>query len=501
MQSVLSNFRSERGQVLILSALVLTLLLGILGLAVDVGFHFSERRQVQNAADQATRAAAYELSYGGTTADAIGTALQIASANGYNNDGVSNKVTVNIPPTTGEYVGNTNAIEVVIDQLNVPTFFIQAIIPSTSTIRARGVAVLLAGAASDPNAQPLPIPLPNIACDDTGATVDGRVTANETYNKVASIVGGTTDYGSAYFACDGAYYYFGLELNALSATGVANENVYGGCKLAGSGQISGNTIDKLEGIITALGANSFTLDSNGTIWTIDVDGSTTYKAPLNAFGDLTVAQHVEIKRGTIVAPQQVLAEEIKDKAYKFCSPTSNQTYQSDYNTGWANDAHTFEKLLKSDRARFQLSCDGVPVHDFIQDYLRQVGGQWVSDPAGDGSVVLAGPDQSASSLEWNLENPASTGWGDDPGEKPLEQSPPFNPSYGSVDAEYNGWVWEMLYEFRVPVAAYSGCTQVTFGMHNFGGQAGPLEGIHSSPAKTADSAFLRVEPFDVRLVE
>ena len=39
------------------------------------------------------------------------------------------------------------------------------------------------------------------------------------------------------------------------------------------------------------------------------------------------------------------------------------------------------------------------------------------------------------------------------------------------------------------------------GLHDFEGSAGGLEGMHSSPAKTADGVFLQVEPFDVRLVE
>ena len=59
----------------------------------------------------------------------------------------------------------------------------------------------------------------------------------------------------------------------------------------------------------------------------------------------------------------------------------------------------------------------------------------------------------------------------------------------------------MLYEFRVPVSDYTGCNLVTFGLHDFEGSAGGLEGMHSSPAKTGDGVFLQVEPFDVRLVE
>lgn len=44
---------ASRGQVLIMFALFLTVMMGILGLAVDLGFAFSQRRTVQNAADLA----------------------------------------------------------------------------------------------------------------------------------------------------------------------------------------------------------------------------------------------------------------------------------------------------------------------------------------------------------------------------------------------------------------------------------------------------------------
>src|SRR5579871_3306522 len=43
--------QGERGQTLVIIALLTTILIGILGLAVDVGYAYSERRQIQNAAD------------------------------------------------------------------------------------------------------------------------------------------------------------------------------------------------------------------------------------------------------------------------------------------------------------------------------------------------------------------------------------------------------------------------------------------------------------------
>ena len=51
----------ERGQAIILVALLLPVLLGMAGMAVDIGSYASERRTLQNAADSIALAAAQEL--------------------------------------------------------------------------------------------------------------------------------------------------------------------------------------------------------------------------------------------------------------------------------------------------------------------------------------------------------------------------------------------------------------------------------------------------------
>ncbi len=504
MKRILTHARRERGQILILAALLITIFLGLVGLAIDAGFHYVERRQLQNAADQATLAAAYELSYGGNTAAAATAALENAAANGFNNDGSTNTVVVNIPPASGDYTGETNGVEVVITDLAVDTFFIQVLVPSTTQIVGRGVAVF-AGTAGQPGVptQPVPIIVPDGSCSGT-PVVDGRAQEGaEGYAKVAGLISTTTSasYGDAFYACDDTYFYFALRMNGPSTGGnVANENVYGGCKDPEIKYKSGE-IDKVKGTISSIGANTFMVEVLGQFVTVDVDGSTNYKSPLNDFADLTVGMSVEVRADSEIGPLHILAKEVKKKKDVYCNASISSTYHSDYNTGWADSAHTFGKLEGSDRARFQISCDGAPVHDFIQDYLRQVGTDWVSDAAGDGEILVAGPNQSASSLEFNLENPLITGWGDDPGEDPLVESPPFSPQYPSYDSEYDGFIWEMIYEFRVPKSAYTGCNNIQFGLHDFPGTSGGLEGMHSSPAKTADGVYLQVQPFTIRLVE
>lgn len=61
----------ERGDSLILVALSLLVLLGLLALAIDVGFAYSERRHMQNAADAGALAGAAVMMTGGTDAEIL----------------------------------------------------------------------------------------------------------------------------------------------------------------------------------------------------------------------------------------------------------------------------------------------------------------------------------------------------------------------------------------------------------------------------------------------
>ena len=135
----LRALHDERGQMLVLSAFVIVALLAFTGLIVDVGFHYAQRRQAQNATDQAAKAAAYEMTYGGSNAAAIQAALENAHDNGYNNDGVDNTVTVNIPPLSGPHVGDPNYVEVLVTE-EPTTFFIHVVLGETGGVAARGVA-------------------------------------------------------------------------------------------------------------------------------------------------------------------------------------------------------------------------------------------------------------------------------------------------------------------------------------------------------------------------
>ena len=56
-----TGHRRERGQVLLISVLVLPILLGFTALAIDLGAYSADRRTMQNAADSMALAAAQSL--------------------------------------------------------------------------------------------------------------------------------------------------------------------------------------------------------------------------------------------------------------------------------------------------------------------------------------------------------------------------------------------------------------------------------------------------------
>lgn len=93
--------RDEHGQVLVIFALALTVLLGAAGLAFDVGRFYSERRFLQNAADAGALAAANALTRGGTNAEADADARTILARNFLTSP---SGVVPAQPPTTPVYV-------------------------------------------------------------------------------------------------------------------------------------------------------------------------------------------------------------------------------------------------------------------------------------------------------------------------------------------------------------------------------------------------------------
>ncbi|HXD10502.1 MAG TPA: Tad domain-containing protein [Anaerolineales bacterium] len=120
----MKKIQLEQGQALVMIAIALIVLVGILGLVIDGGNAFLDRRRAQNAADSAALAASVTRIRG--EADWVAAALTAAANNGYDSDGVKNVVVVYSPPTDGPFAGNVEYIQVIITS-HVDTYFAKVI--------------------------------------------------------------------------------------------------------------------------------------------------------------------------------------------------------------------------------------------------------------------------------------------------------------------------------------------------------------------------------------
>ena len=141
--------REEKGQTLVLTALCGSVLLGFLGLALDVGSLFHTRRVLQTAADAAAVAAAVQSEYGQTISPCTSgvqyqcAAINAAALNGVNASGVTVNAGTSI--TTG-YHKSAGFYEVIVTQ-SKPTFFMGALGFGNVNVSARAVAGTTPGPA------------------------------------------------------------------------------------------------------------------------------------------------------------------------------------------------------------------------------------------------------------------------------------------------------------------------------------------------------------------
>jgi Flp pilus assembly protein TadG len=135
------------GNVVVMVAICLVVIMGVLAISLDGGNQLDQRRQAQATADAAALAGASDLyanywANSGTdpAGSAAASALTTARANGYANDGTTTTVTVHIPPITGDHVGKSGYVEVVV-QKGVQRSFSTVFGPGALPVSARAVAL------------------------------------------------------------------------------------------------------------------------------------------------------------------------------------------------------------------------------------------------------------------------------------------------------------------------------------------------------------------------
>lgn len=143
----------QSGQVLISTAIAISVLIGFAGLAADVGYLEHVKRRMQTAADAGALAATQVLTTAGplpclnpTASPKITSAAQgDSSLNGFTDASNGITVAVNCPPASGTYAGDNSSVEVIVKQTNQANFFMAALGYSNPTVAARAVGHLVGG--------------------------------------------------------------------------------------------------------------------------------------------------------------------------------------------------------------------------------------------------------------------------------------------------------------------------------------------------------------------
>jgi len=135
----------EGGSILVFATLAIFVLFGFMGLSLDAGFMYYQKRRMQTAADAGAIAGAQELlrNSSATLATVQAAARKDTSLNGFTNGG-DITVTVNMPPVNGPKAGTNGFVEVIIGQPQ-PTTFMQVLNINSTTVMARAVAGITNG--------------------------------------------------------------------------------------------------------------------------------------------------------------------------------------------------------------------------------------------------------------------------------------------------------------------------------------------------------------------
>jgi hypothetical protein len=134
---LIGDFRRDTsGIIAIMVVLLVPVMVGMMGLTVDVGLWYAAKRTMQNGADAAALAAGTELINGGDSTDITRAAQADADRNGYN--ATTDTLVVNNPPTSGGSIGDDGSVEVIITR-ELPLFFSTIFLKEAITAQARAV--------------------------------------------------------------------------------------------------------------------------------------------------------------------------------------------------------------------------------------------------------------------------------------------------------------------------------------------------------------------------
>ncbi|WP_170921201.1 pilus assembly protein TadG-related protein [Enhydrobacter aerosaccus] len=145
--------RDEAGSIGLLVAAI-PVVAGVVAVGAETGSFYRLKRQMQNAADDAALSGSIDRINGLSTSTIANDALYEARRNGFANGASNVTVTVNSPPTSGNFINANGAVEVIIQKSSQSFVFgtvLNAFLgkaSSTFTVTARSVAAQAASTSS-----------------------------------------------------------------------------------------------------------------------------------------------------------------------------------------------------------------------------------------------------------------------------------------------------------------------------------------------------------------
>jgi hypothetical protein len=179
------GIRSESGSILLLTALSMVMLLGVVALAIDGSYMYTERNRMAAAADAAAKSAAFERKRWGYGNSDLWRVARYEVA--WQNLDPAIVVEVNNPPNTGTYSGDNHYVEVILAK-TTQTFFARVLNPvwSSLTPRVRAVAGTATPSACFITMENLDIGRDTWNLHECAIEVGGDLSAN---NPTAKIIG------------------------------------------------------------------------------------------------------------------------------------------------------------------------------------------------------------------------------------------------------------------------------------------------------------------------
>jgi hypothetical protein len=186
--------RRRSGNILIVFAVLLPVLLGMVGLAIDGGLLMAAQRQAQDAADAAAMAAAMAKLYNQGTPQAAANTFVTT----YN--GLPNNPTLNSPPSPpSPHAGNNRYFEAIVTY-SVNTLFMQVLGISTGQVQARAVAGYEPISAGEGIGVLDPRASPGLAVKGGASLIaNGPIMVNSLADPAATVNGGGSIEASTYW--------------------------------------------------------------------------------------------------------------------------------------------------------------------------------------------------------------------------------------------------------------------------------------------------------------